>query len=84
MNPQYVLGTDDSRTGVLWVKKSDSNKFIFSNAQEILGINEKSTRPVSYGDRKTVKLAPTNFPDWSIVLGKRDVIENEHGAHTTQ
>ena len=47
MNPQYVLGTDDGFTGVRWVKKNDSNKFgndnnnfIFSNAQEILGVSE--------------------------------------------
>ena len=45
---------------------------------------EQSSRPVSHGDLKTVKLAPTNFPGWSIVFGKRDDITNEHGTHTTQ
>ena len=40
IDPQYVLGTDSGLTGVKWVKKSDENKFIFSNAQEILGVSD--------------------------------------------
>ena len=39
-DPQYVLGTNDSQTIVNWILNDDKNKFIFENAQEILGVTE--------------------------------------------
>ena len=37
-DPQYVLGTNDAQDIVKWVLQDDKNKFIFENAQEILGV----------------------------------------------
>ena len=39
-DPQYVLGTNDSQSIVTWILNDDKNKFIFENAQEILGVTE--------------------------------------------
>ena len=35
-----MLGTNDKQDIVKWVLSDDKNKFIFENAQEILGVTE--------------------------------------------
>lgn len=41
MDPNYVLGTDDAQTKVMHVKKDSKNKFIFENAREMLGVQDR-------------------------------------------
>ena len=37
----YVLGTDEDQKRVLFVSKGDPNQFVFENAREILGLEER-------------------------------------------
>lgn len=41
MDQNYVLGTDDAQIKVMHVKKDSKNKFIFTNAREMLGVQDK-------------------------------------------
>jgi len=41
MDQNYVLGTDESQTKVMHVKKDSVNKFIFDKARKLLGVEDK-------------------------------------------
>ena len=39
-DPLYVLGTNDAQDIIKFVPQDDENRFIFENAQEILGVTQ--------------------------------------------
>jgi hypothetical protein len=41
MDQDYVLGTDDSEKKIMHVKKDSKHKFIFENAREVLGVQDR-------------------------------------------
>jgi len=41
MDQKYVLGTDDEGKQVMHVKIDNPNKFIFANAREMLGVQDR-------------------------------------------